>query len=97
MPQRFTRLTKVPAMPSRTPAARQRIDDRTGPIGPQGPPGPRGETGAPGAPGRDHSAEIAMLRNQVERIASDLQTQLIRIGQLQAQLDSIGQAFLVRR
>ena len=45
--------------------------------------------GLTGADGRDHSSEIAMLKAQVEQLVKELQTQLTRIGQLQAQLDRV--------
>lgn len=50
---------------------------RTGPVGPQGP------------PGVDQSEDIARLSAQVEVLAGELRTQLVRIGQLQAQLDRL--------
>ena len=82
-------------MASRNPTARKGAPkqpterrERTGSIGPQGPPGP------PGAPGPNHTGEIMMLKAQVDRLVREFQTQLTRIGQLQAQLDHVqsGQA-----
>ena len=68
-----------------------------GPMGPAGPPGPEGPPGAPGAPGspaHNHTSEITMLKAQVDQLVKELQTQLTRIAQIQAQLDhvSTGQA-----
>ena len=65
---------------------------RTGPTGPQGPAGPTGATGATGergAAGTDHTSEITMMRAQIDQLVKELQTQLTRIGQLQAQLDRV--------
>ena len=70
---------------------------RTGPKGPQGPEGQRGERGAQGeagAPGANHTSDIVILKGQVEQLVKELQTQLTRIAQIQAQVDhvSTGQA-----
>jgi hypothetical protein len=54
-----------------------------GPTGPQGPRGPRGPAG------RSHTSEIAALTDQVEVLVRELKTQLIRIAQIQAQLDHL--------
>lgn len=65
---------------------------RTGPRGPQGLPGAIGERGVQGergTPGVDHSGEIAALKAQVDQLVKELQTQLTRIGQIQAQLDHV--------
>lgn len=51
-----------------------------GPIGPAGPAGPEGP---------NQRAEIAALTAQMGELVRDLQTQLVRIGQIQAQLDRI--------
>ena len=51
---------------------------RIGPTGPAGPPGPAGH---------NHTSEIAVLKAQVEQLVKELQIQLTRIGQIQAQLD----------
>lgn len=61
---------------------------------PTGTRGPRGKTGAAGPPGADHTNAIARLSAQVADIIRELQTQLTRIGQIQAQLDhlALGQA-----
>ena len=67
--------------------------------------GPRGKTGATGAggpagpPGADHTNAIARLSAQVADIIRELQTQLTRIAQIQAQLDhlSMGEARNVPR
>ena len=53
---------------------------RRGKTGPQGPQGP---------PGRDNSQEIRVLSAQVAQIVKELQTQLVRIAQIQAQLDHL--------
>jgi hypothetical protein len=50
---------------------------RSGNVGPAGPPGPAG---------RNHVTEI-------ERINRELEVQLVRIGQLQAELDRVQAAF----
>lgn len=59
-----------------------------GPIGPAGPAGPRGPAGP------DHTKAIIALQHQVAQIVRELQTQLTRIAQIQAQLDHVasGQA-----
>ena len=62
------------------PTARRGARGKTGPVGPQGP---------AGAPGRNHTNEIATLSAQVEQLVKELQTQLTRIAQIQAQLDHI--------
>jgi len=59
---------------------------RTGAAGPTGPQGPRGPRGPAGA---SHGSEIAALTEQVAVLVRDLQTQLIRIAQIQAQLDHL--------
>lgn len=55
-------------------------------IGPRGRTGPRGPAGPPGI---DSTSHLAQLTAQVELLVRELQTQLIRIGQLQAQLDQV--------
>ena len=64
-----------------------RAPTQRGNAGPIGPAGPAGPPGVPGAPGHDHTSEIAVLKAQVEQLVKELQTQLTRIGQIQAQLD----------
>ena len=65
-----------------------------GKTGPTGPAGPAGPPGVPGTPGHDHASELALMRAQIDQLVRELQTQLTRIGQLQAQLDhfTTGQA-----
>jgi hypothetical protein len=58
----------------------------TGPRGPRGKPGPPGPSGPPGA---NHTKEIALLFAQMADVIRELQTQLTRIGQIQAQLDHL--------
>ena len=60
----------------------------------KGPRGPRGKTGRPGPPGKAGNGTVALLAAQMEQIVKELHTQLIRIGQIQAQLDQLasGQA-----
>lgn len=53
---------------------------RTGAAGPEGPAGPAG---------RDHATEIASLSEQVAAVMKQLRTQLIRIAQIQVQLDHL--------
>jgi hypothetical protein len=52
----------------------------TGPEGPAGPPGPAGP---------DHATDVALLSAQVAQLVKELQTQLTRIAQIQAQLDHV--------
>lgn len=60
-----------------------------GVLGPQGPPGATGAQGTPGEPGHNHTGEIALMRAQIDQLVKELQTQLTRIAQLQAQLDHL--------
>ena len=77
----------------------------SGKIGATGAPGATGKTGAsgapgpPGPPGRNHTSDIARLFAQVDDVIKELQTQLTRIGQIQAQLDhlSMGEALKAPR
>jgi len=64
----------------------------SGARGPTGVPGATGATGPPGPPGPDHAADIAALAAQVASVVSELQVQLTRIGQIQAQLDRLAVA-----
>ena len=50
---------------------------RVGPAGPKGPPG-------------NHTKEIARLSAQMDQVVRELQVQLSRIAQIQAQLDRLG-------
>jgi hypothetical protein len=55
---------------------------------PAGPRGPRGRTGPPGLsgpPGPNHTSEIGVLSAQVAEVIRELQVQLTRIAQIQAQ------------
>lgn len=69
---------------------------RKKPAGPRGPRGKPGATGPPGPAGPNQTKEIALLSAQVADLIRELQTQLTRIGQMQAQLDhlSMGEAAL---
>ena len=58
-------------------------------IGPRGPRGETGPTGPAGPAGPNHAKEIALLSAQVADVIRELQTQLTRIGQIQAQLDHL--------
>jgi hypothetical protein len=51
--------------------------------------GPRGPAGPPGKRGPNHTAEIAALSAQISAIVKELQIQLMRIAQIQAQLDRL--------
>jgi hypothetical protein len=59
------------------------------------PRGRRGKTGATGAagpagrPGQDHGNEIVLLSAQVAELVRELQAQLTRIADLQAQMDHL--------
>jgi hypothetical protein len=70
-------------------AKKQRRSKKTSGRPGTGPRGLQGKTGPAGRPGRNHTAEIAILAAQVATLIKELQTQLIRIGQLQAQLDRV--------
>ena len=73
-------------------AATRRSSQTKKPIGARGPRGKTGATGPPGSagpPGPNHTKEIALLSAQVADIVRELQTQLTRIGQIQAQLDHL--------
>jgi hypothetical protein len=64
----------------------------TGAVGATGAEGPRGAVGATGPagpPGPDHTYDIAALSAQVAEVVKQLQVQLTRIGQMQAQLDRL--------
>ena len=58
-----------------------------GPTGATGERGSQGERGADGASGHNHTDEIATLKAQMDQVVKELQTQLTRIAQMQAQLD----------
>jgi len=53
---------------------------RRGPIGPAGPAGPAGV---------DHAGQIARLTAQVGQLVKELRIQLMRIAQIQVQLDRL--------
>jgi Collagen triple helix repeat (20 copies) len=64
----------------------------TGPVGHRGKiglTGPVGPMGPAGAPGADHSKAITTLQGQLANVSQELQTQLTRIAQIQAQLDRV--------
>ena len=62
--------------------------------GARGPTGPAGPAGPSGPAGTDHTKAILALQQQVAQIVRELETQLTRIAQIQAQLDHVasGQA-----
>src|SRR5262245_52887422 len=75
-------------------AAKRRASGTVGPRGPrgltgrqgkQGQSGPQGKQGPPGPP----NGELKRLSSQVAEIVKELQTQLTRIAQIQAQLDRL--------
>jgi hypothetical protein len=66
-----------------------KVSERRGPRGTTGPRGPRGKTGPAGPPGHNHTAEIARLAASVNEIVKELHVQLMRIAQIQAQLDRL--------
>ena len=51
--------------------------------------GLRGKTGPAGPPGPDESGMVARLAAQMDEVIKELQTQLLRIGQIQLQLDRL--------
>ena len=51
--------------------------------------GPRGPRGRRGPPGRPANGELRRLAAQVAEVVKELQLQLTRIGQMQAQLDRL--------
>lgn len=65
-----------------------------GQVGPAGPAGPAGPTG-PVGPKLDRADVLAMVEDQFTVIRKQLETQLIRMSQIQQQLDQIHSA--VRR
>ena len=73
-------------------AKRRSRTQKSAPRGPRGRTGKSGATGATGPAGpagKNHTNEIAMLSAQVDQLVRELQTQLTRIGQIQAQLDHL--------
>ena len=62
---------------------------REKPAGPRGPRGKAGPAGPPGPPGPNHTNEVALLSAQVAEVIRELQVQLTRIAQIQAQLDHL--------
>ena len=62
---------------------------RKKPAGPRGPRGRTGPPGLPGPPGPNHTSEIGVLSAQVAEVIRELQVQLTRIEQIQAQLDQV--------
>ena len=69
-------------------AAKKRVQTTTS-VGPRGPRGQRGKTGKAGPPGPSAFGELKSLAAQVDGIVKELQVQLTRIAQIQAQLDRI--------
>jgi uncharacterized protein YukE len=69
-------------------AANRRSHTKTS-IGPRGRRGKTGATGPAGPAGYDHQNEIAVLSAHVAELVTELQAQLTRIAQLQAQLDKL--------
>src|SRR5262245_21870472 len=86
-----------PAMPKpkQRPQTKPRTDSMAGPRGKTGKTGRTGKTGATGATGpigpagADHTQAISLLSEQVATLVRELQTQLVRIGQIQVQLDAL--------
>ena len=60
-----------------------------GATGREGPTGPAGPTGPPGPIGASQSSELDALKRQVADLVEHLKTQLVRIGQIQVQLDQL--------
>jgi hypothetical protein len=60
-----------------------------GPRGKSGPRGPAGPSGPVGPAGLDHSGAIATLTAQVGELVKELRIQLMRIAQIQVQLDRL--------
>jgi hypothetical protein len=74
----------------RTPARAPR--EKTGlrgPVGPPGPAGPVGPAGPKGTSGLTHTKDIRDLSEQIAQIHNELKIQLMRIAQIQAQLDRL--------
>ena len=75
-------------------AAKRRPQPKTSTRGPRGKTGASGPAGPAGPPGQNHTNEIAVLSAQVAQLVKELQVQLTRIAQIQAQMDhlAMGQA-----
>ena len=58
------------------------------PISQVGPRGPRGKTGPAGPAGKAHG-ELRRLADQMVGVIKELEVQLVRIAQMQAQLDRL--------
>jgi hypothetical protein len=84
--RRYAQHSVAPELPRKAPK-RGSQKESTGPRGRRGKTGPTGAAGPAGAPGHDHRNEIALLSAQVAELVSELQSQLTRIAQLQAQAD----------
>ena len=56
---------------------------------PRGPRGPRGKRGERGPQGRSGDGAVSRLAAQMEQVVKELQIQLTRIAQIQAQLDHL--------
>jgi len=72
--------------PKRKKSKRAKHKAQRGPRGHVGRPGTVGPAGPAGPAGRDHT-------NRIDRINRELEVQLVRIGQLQAELDRLQTAF----
>ena len=80
--------------PSTTKDSRRPTKNLTSRRGPRGKTGATGLTGPAGPAGPDHAQEITVLSAQVGQLVRELQVQLTRIAQIQAQMDHLasGQA-----
>ena len=88
------RAQKQRSSPARGLRGRAGADGADGARGARGPAGPAGPAGPSGPAGLDHTKAILALQQQVGQIVRELETQLTRIAQIQAQLDQVanGQA-----
>jgi hypothetical protein len=74
---------------SRPTKAGRGLRGKTGATGPAGSIGPMGPAGPAGPAGVDHSKQISAIAEQLAELAQQLRTQLVRIAQIQAQLDHL--------
>ena len=70
-------------------AKRRRPKASSKTAGPRGPRGKTGRTGATGPAGAPANGALERLTAQVAEIVKELQTQLMRIAQIQLQLDRL--------
>jgi hypothetical protein len=71
-------------------AKRRKFVKKTGPVGPRGPRGTTGRRGPKGPAGSaSNHAVVVALSAQMEQVLKELQVQLTRIAQIQAQLDHL--------